>query len=73
MRDRITPRPNVRGRGWGMRRRGRSIIEVVAVLAVIALLVGLSLPAVLGSRKAADRVPKQNDTRQREVEAEMTP
>lgn len=56
-----------------MPRRGRSVIEIVAVLAVIALLIGLSLPAVMGSRRAADRVSKQNDAHQRELEEQLAP
>lgn len=56
-----------------MRRRGKSVIELVVVLGIVALMIGLALPAVLGTRQAGDRVAEENAAYQRRLEEQMRP
>lgn len=56
-----------RGNGWLLRRRPRSgfsLVELLVVVAILALLVALLLPSVQSSREAARRAACQNNLRQ---------
>ena len=47
-----------------MRHRGYTLVEVLVVLAVVGVLAGLTLPAALAARRAADRAACGNNLKQ---------